>query len=674
MKQALRILVGLLCSAVIVASQTVEPPASRSVQVHPLAVGGVPPKGSIGNSDVRTSVREQKGSIADRSMSLAVSEDVPSGSGKMMRSALWVAAATAGRVMGDPLLDREITVSLKGRIDGPSAGALFTVAMLANMQGDTIVPDVTMTGTILPDGGVGVVGGIRYKLDAAKEGKMRKVLLPEYMRIETDIETGAIIDLAEYGKQLGLEVVFVSSIGEAYRELTGKQLKMPARKTPPNRKVTLPETMNTIIRKRVSERYSATQALLKDLQENMNLPAFQKLTAVQQQFVAQQVDGKMSEMSTLSMLGMASMQEGNWVTAYDRLTTAWLGLEALRSWRDAGYALQTKDAYDKAMELVLNRAYWLNETAGTNQNMVTRALLLARNQHGFMSTFTTDLEWGIYAQEHETVADEHAKKAKGFFETLVGSKEEDAILANQAALQAHFTYQTHRFKTAEVHIKPESLPRGMVDPDILSEAMTFRSTDTRSAPKPLDPDRTAQWNAFVSKRYEAVLEGLFAIIETMSEEDREFVMQDPGIRRATALSDYWANMQQGEEPAADKTEKKPTPEDLFTQSAFLLAEESQVMAAITQNELGIYMINGEYGNVGAARAGALKGMLSRAEENARQAILAAEQIGYIAVGSRYDYLLAEGIRNGNVADQLKALRLYWSASALCQLVELCTVQ
>ena len=65
---------------------------------------------------------------------------------------------------GVPLNNREIDFTVTGTIDGTSAGALMTVAVIALMRGDQLAPDVTMTGAINPDGGIGPVSDVPAKL------------------------------------------------------------------------------------------------------------------------------------------------------------------------------------------------------------------------------------------------------------------------------------------------------------------------------------------------------------------------------------------------------------------------------------------------------------------------------------------------------------------------------
>ena len=76
----------------------------------------------------------------------------------------WLAAFNASQALSLPVTAHEFLVKAGGTIDGPSAGMLMTVAMIALIKGDPIRPDTTMTGCINPDGTAGPVGGIPQKM------------------------------------------------------------------------------------------------------------------------------------------------------------------------------------------------------------------------------------------------------------------------------------------------------------------------------------------------------------------------------------------------------------------------------------------------------------------------------------------------------------------------------
>jgi len=123
-------------------------------------------------------------------------------------------------------------------IGGPSAGGLITVGLTALLLNTSIYSNVTMTGMINPDGSIGFVGGLKEKLEAAKNGGFTVFLIPAGQRVYRypvyeEIRRGPFVfrtvryesmDLVEYGKNLGVSVVEVVDVGEAFYYFTGVNL------------------------------------------------------------------------------------------------------------------------------------------------------------------------------------------------------------------------------------------------------------------------------------------------------------------------------------------------------------------------------------------------------------------------------------------------------------------
>ena len=65
-----------------------------------------------------------------------------------------------------------------GYIDGPSAGAAFTVMTYALLNNQTMRNDTIMTGTIEDGGGIGAVGGLYEKADSAAKGGAKYFIAP----------------------------------------------------------------------------------------------------------------------------------------------------------------------------------------------------------------------------------------------------------------------------------------------------------------------------------------------------------------------------------------------------------------------------------------------------------------------------------------------------------------
>lgn len=142
----------------------------------------------------------------------------------------WQAATSSAAYLGTLISglnpnDVACAFDITGPIDGPSAGAILTVGVLAALNRQSIDPRVTMTGTISPEGSIGPVGFVPYKLQAAVAEGFETVVLPASMTDIVDPDSGSIVDTKEYAQALGIDVVFVRSIDQAYQHFTGRSLK-----------------------------------------------------------------------------------------------------------------------------------------------------------------------------------------------------------------------------------------------------------------------------------------------------------------------------------------------------------------------------------------------------------------------------------------------------------------
>ena len=108
-------------------------------------------------------------------------------------------------------------------IAGPSAGAsiaILTVAMLENLE---LNENYAITGTINSGGLIGPVGGLKAKIEAAKKSGLKNVFIPSgELIVKVDNST---VDLKNLSKQLDIEIIEVSTLSEAVRQFTGKELK-----------------------------------------------------------------------------------------------------------------------------------------------------------------------------------------------------------------------------------------------------------------------------------------------------------------------------------------------------------------------------------------------------------------------------------------------------------------
>jgi len=216
-----------IASLVVVAVSTAGLAAAPSAVAQsgkPITLQALCTKGGVDGSEgcfSEVSISLKKGGGAFR---VSFSEDEVSGTGDQWRAAGWNAATTATLLLGEPLTGREVAFEITGEIDGPSAGALLTVGVLAQIRGDKIDKNVTMTGTINPDGTIGPVGGIPLKVDGAVEAEKTVMLIPDGQRNSLDPTTGELVDVVDLGRDNGVEVQEVADIYAAYEAFTGKSL------------------------------------------------------------------------------------------------------------------------------------------------------------------------------------------------------------------------------------------------------------------------------------------------------------------------------------------------------------------------------------------------------------------------------------------------------------------
>ncbi|MBI2653457.1 hypothetical protein HYX02_01465 [Candidatus Woesearchaeota archaeon] len=108
-------------------------------------------------------------------------------------------------------------------IAGPSAGssiAVLTVAVLENLE---LNEGYAITGTINSGGLIGPVGGLKAKVEAGKKAGLKKVFIPAGELI-VKIDNSSV-DLKNLSNQLSIDIVEISTLSEAVKEFTGKEIK-----------------------------------------------------------------------------------------------------------------------------------------------------------------------------------------------------------------------------------------------------------------------------------------------------------------------------------------------------------------------------------------------------------------------------------------------------------------
>jgi len=199
------------------ASTTTTAPAfaltpTRDVIVSPLVLSSAPSKGP--QPPTHVTIRPS----VDHTLRVEFREHDVGDTGPQWEAIGRDAVVVATLMTGAPLTNREIDFDVTGRLNGLGAGALLTIAVIALIRGDPLDHNLTMIGTINPDGTIGPAGGTPYTVGDVLAAQERRVLIP------LDDHDGLKPGAAD-----GVDVSEVSDVFDAYRQFTGTTLpQLPA--------------------------------------------------------------------------------------------------------------------------------------------------------------------------------------------------------------------------------------------------------------------------------------------------------------------------------------------------------------------------------------------------------------------------------------------------------------
>ena len=169
-----------------------------------------------------------------------------------MQASIRLAARIASELAGKNFHNYDFYVKVEAKspiVGGPSAGALITVGFLALLLNDTgsikfNYTQVTMTGTINPDGSIGPVGGVFEKCKAAYEMGFKVFIIPYseelifYYNTTKTVKKGPLgitiitrtrpimLNITEYARRKwGIRVVKALNVLQAFQYFTGIRLK-----------------------------------------------------------------------------------------------------------------------------------------------------------------------------------------------------------------------------------------------------------------------------------------------------------------------------------------------------------------------------------------------------------------------------------------------------------------
>ncbi len=154
---------------------------------------------------------------------LSIAEELPDAAGESLEASFWLAAIVAGLERGDNLAGVDVKFSLSGRVDGPSAGGLVCLALLAALDHQKLPTDFTFSGAVLPDGTIGRVGGLVEKIKASAEAGYKRVIIPNGIRFAEDLNSETLVDLNKLASELNIKLLVANNIREAHAALHGRR-------------------------------------------------------------------------------------------------------------------------------------------------------------------------------------------------------------------------------------------------------------------------------------------------------------------------------------------------------------------------------------------------------------------------------------------------------------------
>lgn len=100
--------------------------------------------------------------------------------GSMTKDSVFNAASVIRTITGEDITNYDVHVNVLGggNVDGPSAGAAITVAMLSAITKKPVRQDIAVTGEISLLGDIKPVGGITEKIYGAAQAGIKKVVIP----------------------------------------------------------------------------------------------------------------------------------------------------------------------------------------------------------------------------------------------------------------------------------------------------------------------------------------------------------------------------------------------------------------------------------------------------------------------------------------------------------------
>ncbi|MFN0072443.1 MAG: S16 family serine protease [Chloroflexota bacterium] len=545
--------------------------------------------------------------------------------GPMWRSAGWMATSVGAFETGKDINSFRVSWETQGSVDGPSAGGLMTSAIVAGLLGDDLKTDVGFTGTINPDGSIGPVGGILYKIEAAAKDGMKTFLIPIGQRYDTDIELKQTVDVIQKGQLAGVKVQEVATLDEAYEILTGKALP---RTQAPNRAPDLSSESYDRLKPKVLEWIAEYQEALGRFKTVGN--------RIQRLF-----DDELSEIDATAKRAQKGLNEGSVAAAYGDIQEAVVGINALAIGARAVEVLdQTKDTR-AAINVVV-------QSSGTSR---VQPLIERLKAYSPSSTDEAILAVAGWSYALDAVAlDSQVNKIVQQAQRERDVDEQFRLLFNASAMQSTQKYVA---KAAE---------------DVLS----FNFGRGRTSGQKVDPRALESWAGVFRRAAEANLNYFDTLI--LDEIAKDMEVRTEALKDAFAANELSYTVATfGASPGAMEYLEKnigKTPALGYAQLGFAVSSYLNSSELVAQH----YSLDGELdddGNlIGFGRERALGSMLDAASERAKERIAALEKSGGDVSLPVIVFQAARAAREGGPKDKMAALRNYWTASTYARLMTL----
>lgn len=544
--------------------------------------------------------------------------------GPMWRAAGWMASAVGALETGKDPNTLQVSWKTTGFVDGPSAGGLMTAAFISALQNDDVKSDVAFTGTINPDGSIGPVGGIQYKLEAAAKQGKKLMLIPIGQRYDVDEETKQTVDVIQKGQLLGLKVQEIATIDDAYEALTGKTLPrvQAGSKTPD----LSPEAYDRMKPKVLDWKAEYTDAMGRFKSSN---------TSVQQIF-ADEADAADAQAKAADK----ALSQGSIAEAYQDIQQATVSANTLAlGARTVEVLLQTGD-FNAARNALI-------QSAGAS-----RVDPLMERLRTLQASTPED---AILAVE----ASSNALTAVALDDAV--SREIDAAKAARGQSdQFQHLFMAAAFQSAQKYAAKAA-----------DDALTF-NFGQKSSGKKVDAQALDDWAGVFQRAAQANLTYFDSVVLDQAAQEAGIRTEEAKARFQAASFSYQI-AQYGASPAAQQYLDKTMGKGAATNYAHLGFAVASYLASseLVAEHYSLGAETDEDGNItGFERDRALGAMLDAASDRARERIAAVEKAGGDPSLAILAFQGGHAARDGAPSDKLDALRSYWTASTYARLLTL----